>query len=85
LYDPEKTALCSETPDEEALIYLWILLSIWQKEKRKISACRVNVGWGTDWVVKTVMVNHGSLNVTPNKVFPTVTQPSALQRNIRVY
>jgi hypothetical protein len=51
------------------------------RNKKKISACQVNIAWGTDWVKKTIAIHNLSLKVAPNKTCPTVTERSALQRD----
>ena len=82
---PEEDALCSETPDEDALIrdHGWILL--YHATKKKVSACRGNVGWGTDWIKTTVVMRYGSSNVAPNETRPTVIERSACQRNLSLH
>lgn len=83
-FGPEEDALCTEAPDEDALIRSRgrILLLI---QKRIISACRVNDAKGTDWVDIAVMILHGSPDVTPNETLPSITERSPRQRNFRFH
>jgi hypothetical protein len=54
--DQEKNALYSKAPDEDTLImsYGGILLSM--ELRKNINACRLNVGWGTDWLETTIVI-----------------------------
>jgi hypothetical protein len=54
---PEKDALCSEAPDEDALVQFVVDFAF--QTTKKISACRANVAWGTDWVKSTVVIHYG--------------------------
>jgi len=55
-HDPEEDALYSKAPDEDTLIMCHggILLSI--ELRKNVNACRLNVGWETDWLETTIVI-----------------------------
>jgi hypothetical protein len=86
---PEEDALCSETPDEDALIRSpsrwWILLSIQQTKGNQCMLRKPNRG-ETDRVETTIIIRHWSPYIFPNKPRPTViVERSARQRNFRLH
>ena len=53
--------------------------------KMKHQRMSSNDARGTDWVDITVMVLHGSPNVTPNETLSSITERSPCQRNFRFH
>jgi hypothetical protein len=83
-FGPEEDVLCTEAPDEDALIRNrgGILLFI---QKGEIGACRVNDARGTYWFDIAVMILHGSPDVAPNESHLYITARSLRQINFRFH
>ena len=82
---PEEDALCSKTPDEDALIRSrwWISLSIRQRES--VHAEESQPG-KTDRVETTIIIPYRSPHIAPNKTRPTgIAERSARQRNLPLH
>ena len=80
MFDPEESAaLCSESPDEDALILghgLFIVLVRWGISLRREKRGQVR----TDRAKMTVAIFYVSANVAPEKLRTTVSEILGVQR-----
>ena len=54
--DPEEDALYSKTPDEDTLILGHDRILLPMELRKNISACRLNVALGPDWLETTIVI-----------------------------
>ena len=55
------------------------------EQKKNVNVCWLNIAWGTNWLETTIVIQHASPNVGPNKTRCAVIVRYARQRNFGVH